>query len=379
MSHSDSRILTPFDIKGLALHNRLAVAPMTRVSATETGLATRRMADYYQRFARGGFGLVITEGIYTDRQFAQGYPYQPGIVDAQQSAAWRTITDAAHVHGAKVFAQLMHAGALSQGNRFVDHSVAPAAVQPKGEQMRFYYGEGKYRVPRAMSEEDIADAVAGFAQAARRSVQESGFDGVEIHGANGYLLDQFLTDYSNQRGDRWGGDVRARIGLTLEVVKAVRDAVGEVPVGVRISQGKVNDFAHKWAGGEADAEVIFGSLTDAGADFVHVTEFEAWKPAFADSDRSLVALARRYAAGVVVIGNGGVQDGQCAEALIEEGADIVALGKVALANPDFPRRIAADEALAPFDPAILGPIADIKDDELIGNLGLKLTRPSLAP
>lgn len=366
MTDLKGKILTPYDIKGLSLRNRLAVAPMTRVSATASGLATPSMAAYYERFAKGGFGLVITEGIYTDQKFSQGYRFQPGIVDQEQASAWREVTARIHAHKSAVFAQIMHAGALSQGNRFGDHSAAPSAVRPKGEQMPFYYGEGQYRVPQAMTDEDIADAIAGFAQAAKRSVQEAGFDGVEIHGANGYLLDQFLTDYTNQRGDRWGGDTQARIGLILEVLKAVRSAVGAVPVGVRISQGKVNDFQHKWLGGERDAEIIFGSLEDAGVDYLHVTEFEAWKPAFTNTTTSLVGLARRYAPNAALIANGSLHLGEHADKALEQGADLIALGKAALANPNFPERFASGQPVAAFDPAILGPIANIKDSELKG-------------
>lgn len=197
-------------------------------------------------------------------------------------ALGRMVTGAIHAHQSMVFAQLMHAVALSQGNRFTDVSAAPSALRPKGEQMKFYYGAGSYSVPHAMTEEDIADAIAGFAQAAALASQGAGFDGIEIHGANGYLLDQFLTDYTNHRNDRWGGGLRDRMNLTLEVVRAVRLAVGTLPVGVRISQGKVNDFDHKWAEGEQAAEVIFGSLSDAAVDFIHVTEHQAWKPAFID-------------------------------------------------------------------------------------------------
>ncbi|MGF6094914.1 NADH:flavin oxidoreductase [Pseudomonas sp. 18175] len=364
MTDSEVKILTSYDMNGLLLRNRLAVAPMTRVSASVTGLATPRMTSYYERFAKGGFGLVITEGIYTDQKFSQGYPFQPGIVDQEQALAWRDLTQRIHAHQGAVFAQIMHAGALSQGNRFTDHSAAPSAVRPKGEQMRFYYGEGQYPVPRAMSDEDIADAVSGFAQAAKRAVEEAGFDGVEIHGANGYLLDQFLTDHTNQRADRWGGNTQRRLGLTLEVIKAVRDAVGAVPVGVRISQGKVNDFTHKWANGERDAEIIFGSLSDAGVDFLHVTEFEAWRPAFANNSTSLVGLAHRYAPDATLIANGGLQISEHADFALEEGADLIALGKAALANPDFPKRLAASESFTDFDASILGPIADIKGCEL---------------
>jgi 2,4-dienoyl-CoA reductase-like NADH-dependent reductase (Old Yellow Enzyme family) len=364
MNHPTPSILTPFDIKNLTLRNRLAVAPMTRVSATQTGVATDAMVRYYERFAKGGFGMVITEGIYTDQRFSQGYPFQPGMTDAEQAQAWRTVTDRIHVQEAAVFAQLMHAGALSQGNRFTQHTAAPSAVRPKGEQMRFYFGEGQYPVPVAMTDEDIADAIAGFAQAAKRAMLDAGFDGVEIHGANGYLLDQFLTDFSNQRNDRWGGSTQQRVGLILEVIKAVREAVGSVPVGVRISQGKVNDFGHKWANGEHDAEIIFGSLKDAGVDYIHVTEFEAWKPAFASTTQSLAALARRHAPGVVLLANGGLHEEEHANAVLNDGVDILAIGKAALANPDYPNRLAEGRALSGFDASILGPIANIKESEL---------------
>ncbi|MFB3301734.1 NADH:flavin oxidoreductase [Pseudomonas sp. AMR01] len=364
MSPSNSSIVTPFDMGSLKLKNRMALAPMTRVSASESGSATPAMARYYERFAQGGFGLVITEGIYTDRLYSQGYPFQPGITDQEQALAWRVVVDAVHQHEGAAIAQIMHAGALSQANRFVDHSAGPSAIRPKGEQMKFYYGEGVYQVPREMTDEDIADAIDGFAQAAQRAVAIAGFDGVEIHGANGYLLDQFITDYSNQRSDRWGGSVRQRLGLMLEVVGAVKKVVGHSPVGVRISQGKVNDFTHKWPGGEHDAQTIFGSLSEAGVDFIHVTEHEAWQPAFVGDASSLVMLARRYAPNVTLIANGGVQTLQDAERAMQGGADIVAVGKAALANPDWLQRSLESRALQAFDPSLLAPIAHIKDSEL---------------
>lgn len=365
MSACRARTLTQIDIAGRTLRNRLAVAPMTRVSASEAGDATAAMAHYYERFAKGGFGLVISEGLYTDQAYSQGYLNQPGMANDRQAHTWHSLIERIHAHQGLVFAQLMHAGALSQGNRFRHETAAPSAVRPKGEQMRFYYGDGHYAEPKAMSDEDIADVISGFATAAQRAMQVAGFDGIEIHSANGYLLDQFLTDYSNQRADRWGGNIAQRVQLTLEVIKAVRAAVGDVPLGVRISQGKVNDFAHKWAGGEHDAEVIFGSLNAAGVDFVHVTEHQAWQPAFADNGASLVKLARRYAPGSLLIANGGLEDARRADNALDEGADIIALGKAALANPDYPQRLASQQALVPFDPAILGPIANIKDVELV--------------
>lgn len=364
MSTDARSLFTATDINSVTLRNRLAVAPMTRVSASEDGTATEMMARYYERFARGGFGLLITEGVYTDQAFSQGYIHQPGLSDEAQGQAWRPVVNAVHRHGARIFAQLMHAGAISQGNRFRDTAVGPSAVQPKGHQMEFYHGKGAYVVPAAITEEQVTEAIEGFAASAARAVA-AGFDGIEIHGANGYLIDQFLTDYANRRSDRWGGETRQRATFARAVFEAVRAKVGKsVPVGVRISQGKVNDFTHKWAAREQDAEAIFGTVAEAGVDYIHITEHKAWEPAFEGGQGSLVALARRYAPHVPLIANGGVQDPARAQEVMAAGADIVALGKAALANPDFPSRVQAALELADFDHAILGPIANIKPSEL---------------
>lgn len=365
MDIDTSALFTPFVMNGRTIRNRLSVAPMTRVTATADGHATEAMARYYERFARGGFGMVTTEGIYTDQAFSQGYADQPGMSDEAQADAWKPVVRGIKAHGSFAVAQLMHAGAISQGNRFSDGTVGPSAVQPKGEQMKTYNGEGRYPVPVAMTEEQIADAIKGFADAAWRAVEIAGFDAIEIHGANGYLLDQFLTDYANLRVDIWGGSTGRRMRLILEIFKAVRSAVGTtVPVGVRLSQGKVNDHAHKWAGAERDAEIIFGSLDEAGADFIHVTEHEAWKPAFAPEGPSLMRLARRYAPRTAICSNGSLHHVGQAVAALSEGADIVTIARGALANPDLPKRLSDKRALNDFDPRILGPIANIKEAEL---------------
>lgn len=365
MTDTAHPILSPFDIKGAALRNRLAVAPMTRVSATESGLATDTMRRYYARFAAGGFGLVITEGLYTDLAHSQGYLNQPGLADDAQAASWRAITTDAHAQGARMFAQLMHAGALSQGNRFRSDTAGPSAVRPKGEQMKFYHGDGPYAEPVELDEAGIAGVIAGFVDAAVRAVAIGGFDGIEIHGANGYLLDQFLGADTNKRTDRWGGAIAGRLALTIAVLEAVKTATGgRVPVGVRISQGKVNDFTSKWPGREDDAKAIFSAIAAAGADFIHVTEFEAWQPAFEGGADSLLALARRHAPATPIIANGSLHDETRAREALESGADIVALGRGALANPDLPKVFARGDAPRPFDGAILGPIADVKEVEL---------------
>jgi 2,4-dienoyl-CoA reductase-like NADH-dependent reductase (Old Yellow Enzyme family) len=231
--------------------------------------------------------------------------------------------------------------------------------------MTFYHGTDRYMRPAAITEEQITDAITGFAGSAARAIKVAGFDAIEIHGANGYLLDQFLTDYANTRSDHWGGATENRVRLIVETFKAVRAKVGaQVPVGIRISQGKVNDYEHKWAGAERDAEIIFGSLVDAGADFIHVTEFEAWQPAFVKGGPSLMRLAKRYAPKAAILANGSLHNIEQAVAVLNDGADIVTIGRGALANPDLPKRLSDRSVLKDFDPAILGPIADIKETEL---------------
>ena len=346
----------------MALKNRLAVAPMTRVSATDGGCTTERMARYYGAFAEGGFGLVITEGIYTDKAYSQGYLNQPGLADDIQRDTWTTVIDRVHKGGARMIAQLMHAGALSQGNPYRGDSVGPSAVRPIGQQMAFYRGDGNYPIPRAMVPDEITEAIRGFADAAVRA-KHAGFDGVEIHGANGYLLDQFLTAGTNLRSDHYGGDLERRLRLIVEVTQAVRAAVGpEFTVGLRISQGKVNDFTHKWRNGENEAVQIFGTLAKLPLDYVHTTEFEAWKSAFGNG-ASLASLARQHA-GVPVIANGSLQDPTRAADMISSGqADVVSLGRGALAHSDWPARVLRGVPIDEFDREILSPIADLANED----------------
>jgi len=356
-------LFTETSIGKLALKNRLAVAPMTRVSASSEGLATDDMIRYYTRFARGGYGLLITEGVYPDVRHSQGYLYQPGIANDAQAHAWRKVIESVHAEGAKIFVQLMHAGALSQGSHWSTETIGPSAVQPVGEQMSFYRGEGRYPVPREITPGEITQLIQDFADAAARA-KAIGFDGVEIHGANGYILDQFLTDYSNQRADRYGGATENRVRLLVEVSEAVRQAVGpQFPVGIRISQGKVNDFVHKWTHGEGDAKVIFGNLGKAGLDYIHVTEYDANQPAFG-SGPALVELAKRYT-GLPIIANGQLEEPAKAAALLATGtSDVIALGKGALANPNWPQKVMRNEPLTEFDYDLLTPLAHIKPSEI---------------
>ncbi len=242
-------LLSSASFLGRSLPNRTVVAPMSRVSAAEGGLATQRMQRYYAAFARGGFAVVITEGTYTDTDASQGYDRQPGMATPAQAEAWRPVANEIRAAGAVAIMQLMHAGGLSQRTPVIGRTIAPSRIQPRGQMMPEYGGSGPYPVQLAMTKDDIRSVRDGFARAARRA-RNVGFDGIEIHAANGYLLDQFNTTYTNPRTDRYGGPPEKRIRLTAEIVETIRSAApNDFIVGVRVSEAKVNDFYYRWPGG----------------------------------------------------------------------------------------------------------------------------------
>lgn len=353
----DRLVLDPTPLGPLRLANRAVVAPMSRVSAGPGGVPTRQMADYYAEFAAGGFGLVITEGTYPDAIHGQGYQRQPGLVTDEQVAGWREVTDAVHAHGSPIIAQLMHAGALSQCRI---ETLAPSAVQPLGRKLSDYGGGGPFPLPSTMTTAQIDDAVSGFVAAAGNA-RRAGFDGVEIHAANGYLLDQFITRYTNTRTDEYGGDSAGRIRLTARVLAAIRAvAAHDFVVGVRLSQTKVNDLRYRWSG-RAEAAVYFAAVAEAGADYLHIaSEGRDWHDtAMLDADTSITGLARMVTA-LPVIANGGMHRHDLAEQLLCAGeADLVSLGGGALANPDWPTRLRDGREIAEFDHHVLSPSADL--------------------
>jgi 2,4-dienoyl-CoA reductase-like NADH-dependent reductase (Old Yellow Enzyme family) len=359
MKNIKANIFSNYAIGKLTLKNRLAVAPMTRVSANHDGTTGELMKDYYQSFAQGGFALIITEGIYTDKNYSQGYKFQPGLTDEAQAKSWKPIIDTVHESGSSIIAQLMHAGAMSQYNKYTGSNSAPSAVKPLGQEMTFYYGEGDYSVPKAMSTEDIKNVISGFVNAAKLA-KLAGFDGVEIHGANGYLLDQFITVYTNKRTDEYGGELVNRLRIYKEIIASVREAVGsDFIIGVRFSQGKVNDFDYKWPAKGEDAKYTFESVKKFGVDYIHTTESKAKDPAF-EEGMSLARLAKKYG-DLPVIANGSVVTENDATEIIDSNqADFVSIGKMALANPDWPKVIKNRKELREFNFDMFNPIADLK-------------------
>ncbi|MEU7296279.1 alkene reductase [Streptomyces exfoliatus] len=333
----------PIDLAGTRLANRIAMAPMTRSRAeAESRTPTALVTEYYAQ--RASAGLIITEGVQPVPQ-GQGYPFTPGLHSREQIAAWREVTDAVHERGGKIFAQLMHAGRISHPVVLPDglHPVAPSAVAPAGQ---LFAGTGliDFVAPRELTADEVPEAIAGFAAAARNAV-EAGFDGVEIHGANGYLVQQFLASGSNHRTDRWGGSVENRIRFAVEVVKAVADEIGPERTGLRISPANTyNDIA------ETDTEELYPALVAAidpvGIAYLHVTEA-------APEIRELTLALRKAFSGTFIL-NPATEGPTGADALtlVEDGtADLVAYGALFLANPDLPARLKAGGPYNTPDPA----------------------------
>ncbi|MEU3531306.1 alkene reductase [Streptomyces murinus] len=322
----------PIDLGGTRLANRIAMAPMTRSRAYGPGAsATEAMATYYAQ--RAGAGLIITEGVQPS-VVGQGYPDTPGLHSEEQVAAWRQVTDAVHRAGGVIFAQLMHTGRIGHPALLPDGlvPVGPSPVAAAG-QVFTHEGMKDFVVPAELTEAEIEGTIEDFARAARNAVA-AGFDGVELHGANGYLPHQFLSTNANLRTDGWGGSVAGRIRFTVEVARAVTDAIGAHRVGLRISPAvPFNDIVED---GHRDTyRALVSAIEPLGLAYLHVLE---------GPDRELTLELRKLFGGVLVLNpqTGQAPTGPGELALIEDGtADLLSFGGLFLANPDLPARLAS--------------------------------------
>ncbi|CAG5072487.1 NADH oxidase [Dyadobacter sp. CECT 9623] len=355
MKAQKSPLFNPVYIKDRRLPNRFAVAPMTRVSADAAGVPTSQMRDYYAAFAKGGFGMIITEGTYTDNLYSQASANQPGLTDTAQLAGWKNVVQKVKRSDTVFISQLMHAGALS---RFLENTIAPSAVLPLDSlptesEMR----EKPYPMPREMDFEDMEKIREGFVKAALLA-QEAGFDGVELHAANGYLFDQFITPETNQRADNYGGPVENQLRLLAEVFNAIKKVVKpDFLIGIRFSEGKVNDLAYRWEGGAETARAIYREVAKIKPDYIHIAaEGGKWARECLFPDGSSSNSIARELAGVPVIANGGMHDQDLAQKLLSTGhADLISIGRAAIANPDFPNKILTAQEVVPFDPGMITP------------------------
>lgn len=356
-----SSAFSDFHLKGHDFDNRFVVAPMTRTSAQANGVPSELMGDYYERYAKGGFPLIITEGTYTDQEASQGYENQPGISDAPQTDGWKKIVERVHNAGSKIILQLMHAGSQFQYNRFTDTPVAPSAVKPKGEPLSLYGDVPGWPEPKQMEEHDFDIVMNGFIGAVKRA-QEAGFDGVELHAANGYLLNEFLSDYFNQREDKWGGTIEKRLQFVEMVVKAAKSAADEdFIVGIRLGQITVTDPDYQWPGGAEDWEKIVSHLAKAGVDYIHTTDTDVMRKNLKGSDKTLAEVVQEIS-DIALIVNGNISEKNYEHVAAHYPNALLALGKKALANPDFPERVKNPDAVKDLDFAMLQPKATLENE-----------------
>lgn len=332
------QLFTPFRLGPLELPQRIVMAPMTRSRAVG-GVPNDLMAKYYAQ--RASAGLIVTEGIAPSPD-GLGYARIPGLYAAEQVAGWRRVTEAVHEAGGHIVAQLMHTGRIGHPANLPAGArvLAPSAVAASGTMYTDAQGPQPMPEPEAMTGDEIAAAREEFVVAAKHA-RDAGFDGVELHGANGYLLEQFLNPHSNRRTDAYGGDIAGRNRFVVEVAHAVADAIGAERVGIRLSP--FNTFNDLPVHDEIEAQ--YAALTTALRGLVYVHVISNKHPGFPATLRRIRAAWD----GALVL-NGGFDREQAEAALVSGDADLVSFGAPFIANPDLVERMRNGVAWAAPDP-----------------------------
>jgi N-ethylmaleimide reductase len=347
-----SSLFDPIQAGHLKLANRIVMAPLTRNRSPEA-VPRDITATYYAQ--RASAGLLITEATAISQQ-GQGYADVPGLYGSEQLAAWKRVTDAVHAEGGKIVVQLWHVGRVSHNELQPDggQPVAPSAITAKTKTVLFRDGVPTYvetSEPRALDASELPGIVHTYAAAARNAVETAGFDGVEVHAANGYLLDQFLKTGSNQRNDDYGGSIENRARLLLEAMRAVVDAVGGGRTGIRISPVTPANDVHD-ENPQPLFEYVVKQLAALDLAYIHVVEGATGGPRELedrpfDYEALKAAYRRAGGKGAWMVNNG--YDKPLAEEALKEGDDLVAFGKPFISNPDLVRRLREGAPLNPWD------------------------------
>jgi 2,4-dienoyl-CoA reductase-like NADH-dependent reductase (Old Yellow Enzyme family) len=366
MSQATS-LFAPFKLGPLQLDNRIVMAPMTR-NKSPGNIPGAEVVEYYRRRAAGGVGLIITEGTCIDHIAASGYPDVPYFHGEERLAGWAQVAAAVHAEGGRIAPQLWHCGGMRR-----------AGTPPEGE-VNGYTPSGM-NVPgkvsrHIMSRQDIADVVQAFAQGAA-DARRLGFDAVEIHGAHGYLIDQFFWEGTNRREDEYGGSLANRGRFAVEIIAAVRAAVGpDFPIILRWSQWKQQDYTARLVTSPGELEQFLNPLSEAGVDIFHCSTRRFWEPEFAGSNLNLAGWTRKLTGKpTITVGSVGLSGdfipdpGEVAFKAAEPASldellrrlqaqefDLVAVGRALIANPEWARlvRESRTSELKPFSPDLLG-------------------------
>lgn len=332
-------LFTPVRIGCYTLQNRLVMAPMTRSRAQPDGTLGELAAEYYAQ--RAGVGLIVSEGAQPSDD-GQGYLFTPGIYTDAHVAGWQKIAAAVHDKGGHIFIQLMHAGRMSHPDNTPHHrqGVAPSAIAP-GTQMFTLKGMQDIPAPRALSTKELRRTVVDFRQAARCAI-EAGADGVEIHGANAYLLQQFFAPSANTRTDEYGGSTQNRARFAIEVAMAIAEEIGAERTAIRLSPGTTLWGIDEGAEGPDLYRYLVGELDKLGLAYLHVMH---------QGNEPLLADIRRLWTHTLILNRPGRPREQIGADLASGLADLEAYGQMVLANPDFVERLKADASLNEADRA----------------------------
>lgn len=334
-------LLSPF-YGPLNLKNKVVMAPMTRSRATQDHIPTEIMTTYYGERAVSA-GLIITEGTAPSAN-GVGYPRIPGMYNREQVSEWKKVTAAVHANHSKIFVQLMHTGRVSHPANIPEGSeiVAPSAIAPSTTKM-YVDGEGELEIPipKEMTTEDISQAINEFVTASKNAV-EAGFDGVEIHGANGYLLDQFINPNTNQRTDEYGGSTENRARIVLEIVEKTIAAIGAEKVGIRFSpNGALNDVG-PFENQKETFDYLTEKLNGLGLAYIHLVNHASMgAPSLPDDIR--ISIREKFK-GILIL-SGGYDKDSAENDLQNEKGDLVAFGRPFIANPDLIERWKRDAGL----------------------------------
>ena len=335
-------LLSSFDLKDLSLKNRVVMAPLTRARAGEERMPNALMAEYYAQ--RAGAGLIITEGTTISRQ-ANGWLHSPGIYTAEQTEAWKQVVEAVHAKGTPIFLQLWHTGRASHSSFHENDRlpVAPSAIRIEGSQAHTPEGKQPYEVPRALDTEEIPQVIEQYRTAAANA-KEAGFDGVEIHGANGYIIDEFLQSKTNHRTDKYGGSLENRYRFLQEVIEAVLSVWDAGRVGVRLSpNGSYNDM------GSPDFRETFTyvvqQLNNYNLGYLHV--LDGLDFGFHELGEAMTLAELRKIYDGTLMGNCGYDRADAELAIASRDADLIAFGRSYISNPDLVDRFAHNWELNP--------------------------------